>query len=262
MKISIVIPVFNSEDILEHLVNKISKILNKKKFLYEILLINDCSEDKSWQKIKSLKKKKKFLKGINLKKNYGQHSAIFCGLRFCKGKYIVCMDDDMQHNPKYIPKMIDALEKNYDVCYVKFKKREHTILKTIISHANNIVSSFLMNKPISIYNSSYKSLKNKIAKKIISNNQNYIFLDYWIFKYTNKITYINILHNKRLSGETNYGLREMLTLWSRMIFLIELKKINLQNLLVKFFRIIFKLFLKNYINYKKDKKIVIREKLF
>ena len=87
-------------------------------------------------------------------------------------------------------------------------------------------------------------------------------MDYWIFKYTNKITYINILHNKRLSGETNYGLREMLTLWSRMIFLIELKKINLQNLLVKFFRIIFKLFLKNYINYKKDKKIVITEKLF
>jgi glycosyltransferase involved in cell wall biosynthesis len=262
MKLSIVIPVFNSENILERLVGDITKTLNKKKILYEILLVNDCSKDKSWEKIKYLKKKNKFLKGINLKNNYGQHSAIFCGLKFCSGKYIVCMDDDMQHNPKYIPSMVDELEENYDVCYVKFKAREHSLLKTIISYTNHVVSSFLMNKPISIYSSSYKSLKKNIVKKIISNNQNYIFLDYWIFKYTNKITYINIIHNKRLKGKTNYGLKEMLTLWFNMIFLIESKKKNVQTLFVFFFRVIFKFFFKNYLGNNQNKKIIISEKLF
>ena len=89
MKISIVIPVFNSSKILEVLVKEIKANL-KELNNFEIILINDFSSDNSWEIIKKLKVNNNFIKGINLKKNYGQHSAIFCGLKFCTGDFIVC----------------------------------------------------------------------------------------------------------------------------------------------------------------------------
>ena len=98
MKLSIVIPVYNSEKILDKLLKTIKNAILKKNYPFELLLINDCSSDKSWQKILQLKTKYKFIKAINLKYNYGQHGAIFCGLRYSTGDNIVCMDDDMPRN--------------------------------------------------------------------------------------------------------------------------------------------------------------------
>ena len=124
MKLSIIIPVYNSKNILNTLAENINKIFFANHIKIEVILVNDFSLDDSWQEIKILKKKYDFIKGINLKKNYGQHSAIFCGLKNCTGDVIVCMDDDMQHDPKHIPNMLNELKYN-DVCYVKYKKREH-----------------------------------------------------------------------------------------------------------------------------------------
>ena len=258
MKISIVIPVYNSSQILPTLLKNINSQLAKFSEKLEVVLVNDFSLDDSWKEIKKLKENYNFIKGINLKKNYGQHSAIFCGLKKSNGDKIVCMDDDMQHDPKYILDMIKQLD-NFDVCYVRYEKREHNYIKILASKLNNIVSSFLMNKSINIYTSSFKCFDKNIKNKIIENNENFIFLDYWIFKYTNKITFINVKHNKRLSGKTNYGFKELLTLWSKMIFLIDFKNKGLRSLLVKIIKAFFILFLRDYVGYKKDSTIEIVE---
>ena len=261
MKLSIIIPVYNSENILGKLIKTIKSSISKKVSTFELLLVNDCSSDKSWQKILELKKRNNFIKAINLKYNYGQHGAVFCGLKYSTGDYIVCMDDDMQHDPIYIPEMLITLKK-FEVCYVKFKKRKHGYLKTLISKLNNIISSFLMNKSINIYTSSYKCFKKKIAQKIVKNKEKNFFLDYLIFKYSNKITYINISHKKRFIGSTTYGLKEMLSLWSDMIFLIDTKKLNIRSLSIKIIRLFFEYFLSNYLGLKEKKKIIISKKLF
>ena len=164
----------------------------------------------------------------------------------------------MQHDPKYILDMIKQLN-NFDVCYVKYEKREHNYIKILVSKLNNIVSSFLMNKSFKIYTSSFKCFNKNIKNQIIENNENFVFLDYWIFKYTSKITFINVKHNRRLSGKTNYGLKELLTLWSKMIFLIDFKNKGLRSLLVKIIKAFFILFLKDYVGYKKDNTIEISE---
>ena len=149
MKVSIVVPVYNSAKILNILVSEIKKNLIDYSNFFEIILINDFSSDDSWEEIKNLKNKNIFIKGINLKRNYGQHSAIFCGLKYCSGELIVCMDDDMQHDPKHIPRMLKQL-KNNEVCYVKYIKREHNIIKIFVSKLNNVISSSLMNKSYKI----------------------------------------------------------------------------------------------------------------
>ena len=258
MKLSIVIPVYNSSKILKTLMHNINKHLLEKYKLIEVILVNDFSKDNSWETIKDLKYKYKYIKGINLKKNYGQHNAIFSGLKYCKGEKIVCMDDDMQHDPEHIPKMIEKLD-NYEVCYVKYQKREHNFLKIFISKLNNIISSFLMNKSSKIYTSSFKCFTNKICQKIIASNLSFIFLDYLIFKYSKNISFIPVKHNKRLSGKTNYGLKQLVTLWSKMIFIIEAKPNSLRYYLLILLKFLFKSFFKKYISFKLNEKIEILE---
>ena len=103
-KISIVSPVYNGQECIERLVKKIRFYINKYTTNFEIILIDDASKDNSWNVIKKLKKKYKFLKGIKLKKNYGQHKAIYVGLKYSTGDIIIIMDSDLQYNPKYILK--------------------------------------------------------------------------------------------------------------------------------------------------------------
>ena len=188
MKLSVVIPVYNSEKILNTLISSIKRNIKIRKNLFEIILINDFSSDNSWKIITNLKRNNNFIKAINLRKNYGQHYAIFLGLKFAKGRFIVCMDDDMQHDPRYINKIVKTLENRNEVCYVKYLKQEHKITKIFISKLNNIVSSYLMSKSIKIYTSSFKGFTKNIKNKIIQNKSHFVFLDYWIFKYSKKIT--------------------------------------------------------------------------
>ena len=165
MKLSIIIPVYNSEKIISLLIKSIYKNLKDKIYPFEIILINDFSRDRSWEKINYLVKKYNFVKGINLNQNYGQHSAIFIGLKYSKGKNIICLDDDMQHDPFYLNDIYNQLEQGHDVCYVKYINRQHSKIKILVSWLNNFISSYLMEKSSKIYTSSFKGFNSKIKKK-------------------------------------------------------------------------------------------------
>ena len=105
-KISIVSPVYNAEECLEELVKKIKFYVNKHTKSFEIILINDCSTDNSWKKLLDLKKKNKFLKIYNLKKNSGQHFAFRYGASKVTGDKIFFIDCDLQHHPKFFTKFL------------------------------------------------------------------------------------------------------------------------------------------------------------
>ena len=125
MDISIIIPVFNGSKTIEKLVNEINDNLVNSKNNFEIFLIDDLSGDNSWNCIENLCKKYNFVKGIKLKSNFGQHNATMAGLNYCSGDFVIIMDDDLQHNPKYILKIIDKIcicssDNSYDkICVVE-----------------------------------------------------------------------------------------------------------------------------------------------
>lgn len=262
MELSIIIPVYNSAKILPILVDEIEKALKIKIDKIEIIFVNDFSIDSSWEKIKELAKEKKFIKGINLKENYGQHNAIAAGLSISKGKFVVLMDDDLQHDPIYIDKILNELKNGYDSCYVKYIKRKHSFIKVFISWINHITSSYLSEKPNNIYTSSFKGFKNKITKKINDDKNFEVFLDWLILENSQSIQSIEIVHRERLEGKTNYNFRKLLFLWSNMILRIKprakIKKIII--FFLKFFiiSIIYKLLSKK--NYKE--KFLIKETTF
>jgi polyisoprenyl-phosphate glycosyltransferase len=225
MNLSIIIPVYNSSLILHKLIDEIHNVTKNKDIKKEIILINDCSKDNSWEIIRELADKFDFVKGINLEINYGQHNAIMAGLNLCSGQFCILMDDDMQHQPKYILEIHEQLLKGFKVCYVKYLKRKHLKWKIFVSWLNNIVASILALKPIKIYTSSFKGFNREITNQVIQFKKKEVFLDWLILNSSNNIAIIEILHQERFSGKTNYNLKRLLELWSIMIMNIETRTV-------------------------------------
>lgn len=217
MKLSIIIPVYNSADILIKLINEIKASLSKNySNNFEIILVNDFSLDKSWKKIEGLSKKFKFIKGIDLNSNVGQHGAIFVGLKFAKGKKIITMDDDLQHPPSNLIKILKKLD-NCDACYTIYLNRKHFFWKILVSKVNNIFASFLFNKPYNVYLSSFRGFNSNIKNKFIKKKQDKVFIDSLILKEASKISSVKIFHQQRLIGDSNYTLKKLVLLWFDMV---------------------------------------------
>lgn len=210
-KLSIVIPVYNSEGTIAKVVNNLIRILEGYK--YEIVLVNDGSKDRSEKICKDLTKKFKFIKFINLSKNFGQHSAIMAGLRFSSGDYIISMDDDCQTPPKAIILLINKLKQGYDVVYVKYYNKKYSIFRKIGSRINDLMMNMLLNKPKGISTSSNFILKRYIAEEILNYIGPYPYISGLIFRVTDNIANIELEHAKREKGKSNYNLFKLFKLW-------------------------------------------------
>jgi undecaprenyl-phosphate 4-deoxy-4-formamido-L-arabinose transferase len=117
MNLSIVVPVYKGEHLIEALVAQLSQTLPTFANQYEIILINDGSPDHSWPLIQRLTQKHKWVRGICMMRNYGQHNATLCGVRLARYEIVVTMDQDLQHPPEEIPRLLAKLEEGYDVVY-------------------------------------------------------------------------------------------------------------------------------------------------
>src|SRR5215211_1401279 len=115
MNLSIVVPVYKGESLIEPLIAKLNNTLPSFAKKYEIILVNDGSPDKSWALIEALTRKYRGVKGICLMRNYGQHNATLCGVRAARYEVVVTMDQDLQHPPGEIPLLLAKLDDGYDV---------------------------------------------------------------------------------------------------------------------------------------------------
>lgn len=216
--LSIVVPVYRSAQILPKLVEQIHAEMDKEGLCnrFELLLVNDASPDNSWQVIRSLAQQHAFIKGISLRRNFGQHNAIMAGLHYASGDFIILMDDDLQHPPHAIGNMVRALAEGYDVCYTKYLNRKHAVWKKLGSRFNDWAATLLLGKPKGLYLSSFKCLRKEIAQQIIQYDGPYAYIDGLIFDVTRSITTIDIEHQARHEGDGNYNLRRSLSLWLKM----------------------------------------------
>ena len=216
--LSIVVPVYRSAQILPQLVDQIHAEMNKEGLgdRFELVLVNDASPDNSWQVILTLARQHAFIKGVSLRRNFGQHNAIMAGLHYVSGDFIVLMDDDLQHPPHAIGDLVRALSEGYDVCYTNYLNRQHAAWKKLGSQFNDWAATLLLGKPKGLYLSSFKGMRKEIAQEIIQYNGPYAYIDGLIFDVTRSITTIDIEHQTRHAGDGNYNLRRSLSLWLKM----------------------------------------------
>lgn len=219
MHVSIVVPVYRSQSVISTLVEQVSFILstNMPSLNFEIILVNDGSPDQSWTTICELASTYSFVKGISLRRNFGQHNATMAGLNYANGKFIVIMDDDLQHPPSSIPAMLETLSHGHDVCYTHYKNRKHELWKKIGSAINDRIATMVIGKPKNLYLSSFKALRSEVVKEIIKYDGPYTYIDGLILNLTSSITSIEIEHQSRFDGKGNYNLKSSISLWLKML---------------------------------------------
>lgn len=203
--ISIIIPTYKGSKTIISLFNEICDQF--KEFNYEVVIINDDSPDDTHTKLVDLQKKNnKILTYIKLAKNFGEYNAVMAGLRNCNGDLAVIVDDDFQHQPKEILKLVQhSLKSNNDVIFSKYKDKKHSRLRNLMSLINNWTANFLIHKPRDLYLSSFKTIKRNIIDIITKYEGNYVYIDGLILSSTNKIDSFEVEHHERFIGKSSYS---------------------------------------------------------
>lgn len=204
-KLSVIIPVYNSERILIKLADRLDVALQGLTSNYEILLINDGSRDQSWEVIEEIAGKNKHFRGINLMRNYGQHNALLCGIRSATGDIIVTMDDDLQHPPEEIHKLVKELQKGYDVVYGIPQQLVHSRWRNFFSATTKrLLARILGIKNIKVI-SAFRSFRTKIRTAFESFNSPNVILDALLTWGTDNYGTVIVEEMPRSEGRSNYN---------------------------------------------------------
>lgn len=216
MKISIVIPVYQSAKTISDLTDELVRNLTNNEL--EIILVNDGSTDNSHQIcIEIFERHRHIVKYINLSRNFGEHNSVLAGLNTVTGDYIVIIDDDFQNPPEEIRKIVDiAVTGKYDVVYSHYDKKFHSWFRNLGSNFNNLLATYLLNKPKDLYLSSFKCLNRFIVQEIIKYKGPFPYIDGLILRTTQNIGKVLVRHDKRKEGKSGYTLRKLIGLWLNM----------------------------------------------
>lgn len=212
-KVSFVIPCYRSEKTIEFVVEEIIKTMQEQgHLLYEIILVNDASPD-GLQDVLVLLAKNSNIKIISLSKNFGQHSALMAGYQYCTGEVIVSLDDDGQTPANEVFRLLEILEKGFDVVYAAYEDKKHTFLRNVGSKINDWMAEVLIEKPKTLKVSSYFAMKHFVMKEVLNYKGPYPYLLGLILRITKKIDFVFVSHRKRQDGQSGYTFGKLLSLW-------------------------------------------------
>jgi glycosyltransferase involved in cell wall biosynthesis len=216
-RISIIIPVFNSERSIGNLVTRLVNELGSR-FTLEIILVNDQSADQSDKACIGLfEQYQGIVKYYPLAKNVGEHNAVMAGLNQMSGDYAVIMDDDFQNPVSEVIKLIlYAIDNEFDVVYTWYEKKEHAWWRNFGSQFNNKVANVMLKKPRDLYLSSFKLLNRYLVHEIIQYDLPFPYIDGLILRTTSNIGKIQVTHHQRQDGRSNYTLKKLIRLWMNM----------------------------------------------
>ena len=216
--ISIIIPVFNSENTIEILVNNIVQTLGEN-YKFEIILINDSSKDNTEEKCKKLVEKYMSVVLYSLAKNFGEHNAVMAGLNKCSGDYAIIMDDDLQHSADSLLELIKfgiKEKNNFDVVYTYYDKMKYNFFRNFGRKFNDLIANLLLDKPKFLYLSSFKLINRFLITEIIKYRSPFTYIDGIILGITNKIGRVKVVHDQRSHGRSGYTIKKLLQVWSSM----------------------------------------------
>ncbi|MBN2570447.1 MAG: glycosyltransferase [Deltaproteobacteria bacterium] len=210
--ISIVIPVYNEEANLDHLMERLTPVMRNMGKKYEIIFVDDGSSDKSLSILKGFTTQPE-VKVLELTKNYGQHAAIFSGFSVVKGEIIVTMDADLQNPPEEIPKLVKAMEEgNYDVVGTIRKERKDSIFRTFPSRIINIIARKITGVHMTDWGCMLRVYRRSIVRHMIDCREQSTFIPALATYFAKHVTEIEVAHEERYAGESHYSTRKLINL--------------------------------------------------
>lgn len=210
-KISFVIPCYKSALTIREVVEEIRETIEDK-YAYEIILVNDGSNDDTIDVIVALCNEDYRIKGINLTKNFGQHCAIMAGYRHVSGDIIITLDDDGQTPANESLKLIEAVS-DHDMAIARYQHKQHSRFKNMGSRINDYTVRILLNKPKALYSSSFFAAKRFIIDEIVRYKQPYPYLEGLLLRTSLNIVNVDVCHRSRKYGESTYSFKKLVKLW-------------------------------------------------
>lgn len=211
-RISFVIPCYNSEHTIRTVIEEIEQtVLTDDK--YEIILVDDCSRDCTWNIIRKLAEDNSNIVGIGFSKNFGQHAALMAGYRKAKGDIIVSLDDDGQIPVDEVYKLIEKLEEGYDAVYAKYHNKKHNLGRNLGSKFASWMSRIMLNRPKDVTGSSYFVMRRYVMEEVLRYENCYPYIFGLVLRATNNITNVCVEHRKRVAGNSGYTMGKLVRLW-------------------------------------------------
>jgi glycosyltransferase involved in cell wall biosynthesis len=217
MLLSIVIPVYKSSVTLIELAKRIDRVVwDRSDTDYEIIFVNDSPFwDKTSTILKGLAEENSKVITIELMKNFGQQPATLCGIEHAIGDFIVTMDDDLQHAPEDIPKLLE--ECSHDVVIARFHSKKHSLFKRALSSLKGYFDQIILGKPSSIVLSPFRLIQTPVAKLMLNRNTPYPFIPALLFEITHDVVNVDVDHHPRAEGSGNYTFTKMFGVFSNLI---------------------------------------------
>ncbi|OGW38470.1 MAG: glycosyl transferase family 2 [Nitrospirae bacterium GWC2_56_14] len=235
LSLSIVIPVYNAEATIEALCNSLV-YLYAKKYQMQILLVNDGSKDESDARCRKLHTTYPLIVTyLKLARNFGEHNAVMAGLNHATGEYCVVMDDDLQNPPEELEKLVDEIQKGYDVVYARYASKQDSLFRNMGSAFHDKVATLFLKKPVNLYLSSFKVMNRFLLNEVIKYSGPDPYVDGIVLRTTDNISTIPVKHHQRPSGRSGYTLGKLISIWGSMVVsysLVPLRLIGIVGLLI------------------------------
>ena len=210
--LSVVIPVYNSEKTLVELTQRLDAALKERCERYEVVLVNDGSRDASWRIAQELMAANPAVHGINLMRNYGQHNALLCGIRAARYEIIVTMDDDLQHLPEEIGKLLDKLAEGYDVVYGIPEKLVHSLWRNLSSKMSKRFLAAILGLKRLKYISAFRAFRTDLRRSFESFSGPNVIIDALLTWGTDNFSTVEVIEQQRTVGRSNYTLGKLINL--------------------------------------------------
>ena len=213
-KVSFVIPCYRSALTIGNVVKEIQDTMKTlEAYSYEIILVNDCSPDDTFDVITEICSKNRNICGVNLAKNFGQHGALMAGFHQVTGDILVCLDDDGQTPANEVGKLLEEIERGQDVVYASYEHKKHSLFRNFGSWVNEKMAQFLLGKPKELYVSSYFAARRFIVDEMLKYENAYPYVIGLVLRTTKRISNVPVQHREREIGTSGYTLGKLLALW-------------------------------------------------
>lgn len=209
---SVVVPVYNSEHTLHELYERVSKVFDETLHEdFEMILVDDGSKDHSYEVMEELHDKDNRVKIIQQARNFGQHPALLCGFKYVKGDFIITMDDDLQHPPEEIPKLVQVMNErdDVDVIIAKYEGRQHNIIRRIGTWVSVYATSKMLKKPRDLEITSFRLIRRFIVDAIVKMDVHLPQIGNLLVQTSNRIINVPVHHDARKYGKSGYSFKRL-----------------------------------------------------
>ncbi|MBF4695277.1 glycosyltransferase [Fusibacter ferrireducens] len=218
MNFSVVVPVFNSENTIELMVKKILCFFSEHEMSCEIILVDDCSHDQSWQIIEKVSKMHKEIKGIRLNSNSGQQMAIYQGLHYCEGDYAITIDDDGQHDIEDLIQFMPLISQNYDLIFGIYKSYNDPSYRKRGSGYIGRFFKWRFKNLKGMRVSSFRVVEKSLYQCILNKKKKFVYISAELLPYAQKVGNVAVTRHMRLEGKSGYTLGKLLKLGLNLYF--------------------------------------------